>query len=418
MNILLLTILERSSEVVNGKLIYSMTLLRIEVREIMKVVVLGIGSVGKTIVRDLLENVKSVDEIIAVDYNFESLKNFVDSLRDSRVTPLRGDVRDIDSTAEILRKGDYFVNSTWYEFNIHVLRAAMKAGRDGLDLGGMYWMTKKELELDGEVRRAGLTFIIGAGDDPGTSNVLARYGADKLDDVEEIHIRWGSTTLGETSELSFGFSVISVMDEATLNAVIFRDGRYCEVPPLSEKELTYFPEPIGFQYTYSIIHSELATLPLTIKGVRTVTYKDSWDEGIFPIINFLKYSGLTKREAIDVMGQKVSPLHILGVLIKPREPQNCLGALKVTVSGTKNGKRIRYTYYLGPVGYKEEWDAGPTSLTTALGATAALKMLSEGYVSRKGVVPPELVDKPELWLYELKKRGLQLVEVKEEVAHF
>jgi len=45
-------------------------------------------------------------------------------------------------------------------------------------------------------------------------------------------------------------------------------------------------------------------------------------------------------------------------------------------------------------------------------------MLSEGYVSRKGVIPPELVDKPELWLYELKKRGLQLVEVKEEVAHF
>jgi len=382
----------------------------------MKVVVLGVGSVGKIIVRDLLENWDDVDEVIAVDYNFEALKSFADSLKDSRITLMKGDVRDINLTADILKKGDYFINSTWYEFNLHVLKAAIRAKRDGLDLGGLYWMTKKELELNEEIKEAGLTVIIGAGDDPGTSNVLARYGADKLDNVEEIHIRWGSVALNKTDELYFGFSVVSTMDEITQNAIMYKDGVYYEVPPLSEKELTYFPEPIGFQHTYAIIHSELATLPLTIKGVRTVTYKDSWDESIFPILNFLKFSGLIRKDFIDVLGQKISPLHVLGTLIKPREPRDCFGALKVTVSGIENEKRVRYTYFLGPVGYKHEWDAGPTSLTTAYGATAALMMLSKEYISRKGVVPPELIERPELWLNELKKRNIQLTMMKEETA--
>jgi lysine 6-dehydrogenase len=382
----------------------------------MKVVVLGVGSVGRTIVRDLLENWNNIDEVIAVDYNFEVLKSFADTLKDSRITPIKGDVRNIDLTADILKKGDYFINSTWYEFNLHVLEAAIQAKRDGLDLGGLYWMTKNELELDEEVKKAGLTFLVGAGDDPGTSNVLARYGADKLDSVEEIHIRWGSVVLNKIDEPYFGFSAVSVMDETTHNAILYKDGMYYEVPPLSEKELTYFPEPIGFQHTYAIIHSELATLPLTIKGVRTVTYKDSWDESILPITNFLKFSGLVNREPIDVLGQKISPLHVLGTLIKPREPMDCFGALKVSVSGIENEKQVRYTFYLGPVGYKHEWDAGPTSLTTAYGATAALKMLSEGYISRRGVVPPELVNRPELWLYELRKRNIQLKVVKEETT--
>lgn len=215
--------------------------------------------------------------------------------------------------------------------------------------------------------------------------------------------------------MAFGFSVLSVMDEITMNAVIYRDNQYVEVPPLSEKELTYFPEPIGYQYTYAIIHSELATIPWTIKGVRTVTYKDTWDEEVFPIINFLREIGLTSRDAVDVMGQKISPVKVIASLMKPWEPKSYVGALKVIVIGTEGGAEVKYTYYLGPVGYKNEWNAGATAITTAFGATAALKLLVDGYVSKKGVIPPELVDRPDLWLEELKKRNIPLIEIREEI---
>jgi saccharopine dehydrogenase-like NADP-dependent oxidoreductase len=374
--------------------------------------VLGVGTIGKVIIKDLIENWE-VDEILAVDYNYKDLRRFVREVDDPRVIPLKGDIRDIDNTAEQMSKADYIVNATWYEFNIHAIKAMLKAKRDMIDLGGLYWMTKKELEWDDELKRAGLTLIIGAGDDPGTSNIFARLGSQKLDDVREIHIRWGGRNMEEEAKESFGFSVLTIMDEATMNAVIYRGGRYIEVPPLSEKEFTYFPEPIGYQYTYAIIHSELATLPWTIEGVDTVTYKDTWDEKAIEIISFMKAIGLTSRDEIDVMGIKISPVKVLAALIRPYESTSYVGCLKVSVAGFKDDVKTTYTYYLGPLRYNEKWSAGVTAYTTALGATAALRLLVDGDVSRKGVVPPELVDKPEKWIHELLKRNIAIKEVVE-----
>ncbi len=372
------------------------------------VVVLGVGNVGKVIVRGLIDDPK-VDKIYAVDYNFNSLKTFVDSLGSEKVIPLKGDIRDIDATAEQMKKGDFVINASWYEFNIHAIKAMLKAGRDMADLGGLYWMTRKELEWDDEVKKRGLSLLLGAGDDPGTSNVLARIGYDKMDEPREIHIRWGSA--GGEEDL-FGFSVVTIMDEATMNAVAYIDGKLVELPPLSGKELTYFPEPIGYQYTYSIIHSELATLPYTLDKVKTITYKDTWDESIFPIIDFLRKTGLTSREKINVLGAEVSPLHVLGTLIKPREDPSVYGALRVEVRGVKDGVDAKLTYFLGPVQGIKEWGAGVTAVTTAFGALAGLQCLVEGLVP-KGVSPPETIEEPMTWIKYLASKGLYITEVTE-----
>ena len=372
------------------------------------VVLIGLGNVGRVILRDLVRN-ERVGRIYAVDYNVEAAKPFVESLDTEKVVLEKGDIRDIDLTAQQMRRGDYVINAAWYEFNIHAIKAMLKAGRDMLDLGGLYWMTRKELEWDEEVRRRGLSLLLGAGDDPGTSNILARIGYDKMDSVREIHIRWGSK--GGEEDL-FGFSVVTIMDEASMNAVAYVKGRLVELPPLSEKELTYFPEPIGYMYTYAIIHSELATLPYTLEGVETITYKDTWDESIFPVLDFLRNSGLTSREEIDVLGVKVKPLHVVGTLLKPREDPKTYGCLKVELRGLYEGEEARLTYYLGPVQGIEEWDAGVTAVTTAFGAVAGLEMLVQGKVP-KGVTPPEKVEEPMLWIRELGRRGLPVYEAVE-----
>ena len=376
----------------------------------MKICLIGVGNVGRVILLDLIGQ-KEVEQVYAVDYNIDALRSFISKLDTEKVVPMKGDIRNIDLTAEQMSKADYVINASWYEFNIYAIKAMLKAKRDMLDLGGLYWMTKKELEWDGEVRKAGLTLLLGAGDDPGTSNILARYGADKLDEVDEIHIRWGSK--GGEEDL-FGFSVVTIMDEASMDAVMYLDGKLVKVPPLSHKEVTWFPEPIGYLNTYAIIHSELATLPYTIKDVKTVTYKDSWDESIFPIIKFLRNVGLTSREEVDVLGVKVRPIQLLGSLIRPREDPSVYGSLKVSVKGVKDGEERRYTYYLGPVKGREDWGAGVTAITTGYGAVAGLKCLVEGLVP-KGVTPPELIEKPNVWIQELGRRGLNIVEVEERI---
>ncbi|HIE37333.1 TPA: hypothetical protein EYP83_04105 [Candidatus Geothermarchaeota archaeon] len=374
------------------------------------VVLIGVGNVGRVILR-VLANDDDVDKIYAVDYNIDALKKFVGTLESEKIYPLKGDIRDIDLTADIMKKGDYIINASWYEFNIHAIKAMLRAGRDMLDLGGLYWMTRKELEWDEEVRKSGLTLLLGAGDDPGTSNVLAKLAYNKLDRVNEIHIRWGSRGDGDSQ---FGFSIVTIMDEATMDAVAYIDGKLVKMPPLSQKEVTWFPEPIGYLNTYMIIHSELATLPYTLKGVNTITYKDSWDESIFPIIEFLKSSGFTSRNDIDILGVKVKPIHLVGKLVKYDEDPKTYGALKVEARGVKEGEKTILTYILGPTTGIEEWNAGVTAVTTAYGAVAGLKCLVNELFPR-GVTPPELINDPMKWLNELVKRGISIMEVEQRI---
>lgn len=370
--------------------------------------VIGVGNVGRIIIKDLLEYGHNIDGVLAVDINIDSLKRVASEIKDPRLETTRGDIRDIDMMASLMKRVDVVVNSAWYEYNLHAIKAAVKAGRDLADLGGLYWMTKKELGMDDEVKGAGVTVLIGVGDDPGTSNVLAAYGSGKMDSVEEIHIRWGSHS--ESGSTPFGFSVLTVLDEATMPAILYINGRLVEASPLSYPETTYFPEPIGYRKTYAIIHSELATLPYTIRGVKTITYKDTWDESFFPILSFMRNLGLTSRRAIKLGDCEVVPQKIVAILSKPSEPRDIIGCLKVELRGYIGGESGRLVYYVGPVSYNERWDAGVTAYTTGVGASIGVQLLGEGGVSRRGVVPPELIDDPYRWISELARRGIAVVE--------
>lgn len=60
----------------------------------------------------------------------------------------------------------------------------------------------KQLELSGLAERAGITYVVGIGSAPGLTNLTAKYAADKMDKVDEIHIRTANRTyLG--AELSY-----------------------------------------------------------------------------------------------------------------------------------------------------------------------------------------------------------------------
>lgn len=373
----------------------------------MKVLVLGVGTVGRVIIRDLIEY-GGVDGILAVDIDKASLEALSRELDDPRLEVERGDVRNIDEIARLMRRCDIAINATWYEYNLHAIIAAMKAGRDLADLGGLYWMTRRELDMDEDARRSGITVLIGVGNDPGTSNILAALAASKMDEVEEIHIRWASHS--ETDKNIFGFSIQTIVDEASLPAVLYLNGKYVEAPPLSYPEITYFPEPIGYKRTYAIIHSELATLPSTISGVKTVTYKDSWDEYSINAMEIIKSLGLNRGDAIQINDTDISPKEFLARLVKPMEQRDVVGCLKVEARGYIDGLRGRIIYYLGPQGYHTKWGVGVTAYTTGVGAAIGLRMLYEGYAPRRGVIPPELLENRMYWINELKRRGIRIIE--------
>ena len=74
---------------------------------------------------------------------------------------------------------DVLVNTASYRINLEAMRACLKAGCNYLDLGGLYWMTGRQLELATEFERAGLLAVLGIGSSPGKTNLMAARGVTR-----------------------------------------------------------------------------------------------------------------------------------------------------------------------------------------------------------------------------------------------
>ena len=370
----------------------------------MKALLIGAGNIGSVIARDLV--MSGCRSLTVADLDRRRLQAIRDE-HPKRVRAEELDVTDEKGVARLMKDADVAVNAASYRFNLHVLRAAIDAKCDLVDLGGLYHMTLRELELDREAKEAGVTAVLGMGDDPGTSNVIARMASWELDSVSEIRIRWGSAATG-SGDVAFGFSVATCLDEATMKAVKFSKGKVVEIPPLSEAEEVEFPAPVGRQRTYAILHSELATLPRYIEGVKVVSYKDSWDEATINVVRFLLSSGFASDDAIEVQGTRVSPRKVLLALLAPNEPKTAVGSLVVTALGKRGGRPAKVAYCLGPIRYSDAYRAPATAYSTAIPASIVAQMLSKGLIERKGVFPAESFTRGQVerFLKEMKARGL------------
>jgi hypothetical protein len=93
------------------------------------------------------------------------------------------------------------------------------------------------LDLDDAAREAGVAVVAGAGFAPGLSEVLARYAADRVDAVEEVHV----ASLGSAGPASRRWVRRSFVEAA----MELRDGRTLSRRPLGDRRLVPFPAPMG-----------------------------------------------------------------------------------------------------------------------------------------------------------------------------
>ncbi|WP_018756880.1 saccharopine dehydrogenase family protein [Paenibacillus terrigena] len=367
-----------------------------------KVVVLGAtGTIGKVIVKDLVAT--GVD-VIACDLDQARLDELA-AWVGKEITTATLNIRDLEAAKDVLRQGKVCVNATNYVFNLDAMKAASSVGVSVLDLGGLFKYTNEQLKLDAQMKEANILSITGMGSDPGTSNVFCRYGVNLLDTAEEIHIRYGSSSSGTT----FAFAADTIIDEAVKNAMAVKDGVLVEIPPLADEEFTHFHDALGIQKTYSIIHSELATLPTSFPEVREITYKDTWDPATIEKIKMLEELGLVDTNELEdgtVPRRQIVAL-LTKVLARKEKPVWGTDSLLVEIKGKKNGNQTTVRLEL-LTRYQEEWGVSPTQYATAIPASIVAQMLLKGEITEKGVKPPELCVDPETYISYLKNKNVEL----------
>jgi lysine 6-dehydrogenase len=88
-----------------------------------------------------------------------------------------------------------------------------------------------------------------------------------------------------------------------------------------------------------------------------------------------------------------------------------------TTTGTKDGKKVKIEHFMWDEADKEN---GISSMMRVTGFPVAItaKLIMEGLIQEKGIVPPEDCIKGKVYdrfIEELKKRNIEILEVQEAV---
>lgn len=323
---------------------------------------------------------------------------------------------DRPALVKLLRGAAVAVNSAQYYFNVEVMQACLEAGVPYIDLGGLFHVTRKQLALDQDFRQAGLLAVLGLGSCPGIANVHATYIARQLDTVESIRIYNGSTP-DEGDSLAWTYSLQTILDELTLNPVIFRDGQFVEMEPLSEPEVFCFLPPIGPAKVHHSIHSEMATIPLYLadKGLRECFFKISfwgYSERAVEKMRLLTQLGLASMEPVEVRGVRVRPRDVLMAVLarsKAVERRGSMGFKDIATigRGTQGGAEVEMRLDTTAWPHPRWQISGGTVLVGAPPSIVA-QWIGEGRIRQVGVLPPEQVVDPLPFFRELDRRGAQI----------
>jgi lysine 6-dehydrogenase len=292
----------------------------------------GAGFMGAGIVRDLVSDRAIIDitSIRLCDASRDRMEALANELGDPRITLVDLDVTNPGALRAAIFGADLCINCvpTLLGFQMAIFEAALAAKVAYVDLGGLGTFTVKQLAEHERFKAAGVTAVIGAGADPGMSNVICRAVADELDEIDKINLYWAAELVGdENPVLVPPYSVSTVLAEYAHPSTQFYDGRHVECAPMSGREYLDLPEPWGRCEFMHSPHSEQLTVPLA-DGIREKGIKEfSWKLHL-PHREHEAWVGLVKAgfgnfsDPVDINGVSVKPLDVLNKLIERNIKKN------------------------------------------------------------------------------------------------
>ena len=334
--------------------------------------VIGAGRMGKAIYHDL--KMQGMETRIC-DVVPQNLDNF-----------FQLDVRNEDAVRKEMRKEDVVISSIPYNFNYKLAKIAVEEGTNFLDLGGNTDIVMKELALNEDAKKKGITIIPDCGLAPGMTNVISSMLAENSDSV---HIRVGGIPEKPVGPFGYAlvFSVHGLVNEYVEDAIIVRDGKIERVESLTGLEEISF-EGFGEMEAF-YTHGGTSTLPFTMK-LRELDYKTIRYKGHCRKMKFLKDNGFfdeNVREYTEKALEKLLPESKDVVVARIYSKEEALELVDF-----HDGKFSAM--------------ARTTGFSTAIMAG----MVVNGMVEH-GAYPPEIAIEPHKFIDELNKRNIRWREV-------
>jgi saccharopine dehydrogenase-like NADP-dependent oxidoreductase len=351
----------------------------------MSIIILGAcGEIGRYIALDL---VKSGFNVTLADIRENEGKLLAKNLG-TRAVFLKLNIIDFDNLVEELKNFDLVVNNVgpYYMFGDLIPKATIQAGINYVDICDDHDATLTFLNLHKIVERENLTFLINSGASPGLTNIMAKIGANELDQVKSIRALWYEDT-GET----IGFGQLAHWAHIAMGKVPqYINGEWLQIRALTDREMIRFPDPCGYIPLYYVGHPEPVTIPRFIETEDAVCKGGILPESDILLTRTIDKVVLIKHNIIMKLVCKFF-VKILPLLTGKTEEREIISSFRSELTGVKNQKESRLSYTV----------LGNVAKLTSVPASIITQFILNKDIKSYGVFPPEGC--PDLSIDKMKK---------------
>ncbi len=381
----------------------------------MRILVLGSGLMGPAAAYNAMID-PAVTAVTVADRSRKQLDICGAILRDKpgadKVAFTRLNLNNPEMAANFMADFDAAVAALPRPVNILAIKAALQAGLPLVDLAQT--PPNVQIQLEEELIETGRLIILGCGVEPGLTEIIARHLAEKMDRVEELHIKCGG--IPQISAPPLGYKIVfggRHMPLSEVESEIVRDGKIELVPRYSGVEPVIFSGVGQCEAWHEGFKPWILDIP-ALKDIKLGTQKTVRWPGYAEKITVLKELGLLSLDPIQVDGLSVIPKHLVDAVLYPRVKlevgERDITCLRVTLIGEKEGKPCTYQAEMVDK-YDEKTGFTSMARTTAMTGAIVARMIAKGLLKPQDqvFVNPEKVISGNLFdhlLTELKAANI------------
>jgi len=408
----------------------------------MKVLVIGSGEVGTASAWDLVRD-SEVELVGIVGRRKSSLERIRKWISSDKLKLHVLDVSNATDMKTLMRQYDVgIVSLPDRKTSYRTLETAIEAGFGTVDILEEYHRRPDRYETEGldiphqmtleeygewlheRAMENEVIVVDGLGFAPGLSNITTGEAIRKMDKAESAIARVGGIPTKEASvkyplKYMITWAFEHVLREYMIQVEVIKDGRVVEVPALSDRERFRFAKLGKNEELECAITPGMPSYIYTRPQLNEFAEKTIRWPGHYEGIDTLKEFGMLDLTPVEFKGMNIVPrdfiLSLIGPKLKAAEGDTDVCVMQNTVTGTKNGHKMRIDYYMWEEADKEN---GISAMGRVTGFPAAIgaKLIAKGEIDKKGIVAPEDAVEGRVYqafIEELTKKNITVLEVPE-----
>ena len=362
------------------------------------VLIIGCGTIGTATARLVLADAK-FQHLVVADRDLKRAEILAEQLSGS-VSALQLDSLEEEQVARALSGISVVLNTTgpFSRDTLSLMRTVIEAGIPYADVNDDVETLQSVFEsefLDSLAKHRGVGVLPGLGASPGSTNVMARHLAGRMESVDEVRFHM----VNDATYRSEGVwrHQLSLFGEP---ALLYDEGKWTQYPAMSEYQDVAFPAPWGNIRCYAV-GLETVTIPQSMPGLR---HASLWlgfsDPATTQMLKCLVDTGFASEAPLQVDGVSMTPAAMTAAVLAAGNPEDYSERLprQVVVKGIREGRPAELTAtYSFPPGY--------IALATASSLVVGAGLLVTRELPGTGVFPPEAMD-PASFMWDMESRGV------------